>query len=182
MQHAERHVDRDCLVGHTGQRPASNPGVFALWVTRSYTLGRFRDKLPITMGDPESVIWWTRGRPATDVRLRLGSPSQADIARNRAQHIRGLKHQGVLSDLANGLPTVFQRHANALPTGCVFQPPYPQGRWNSPPVGRRANAHGAPLPRGPEKDPRTSRLASWRCAATPNVGPFQRSRFHPRAD
>jgi hypothetical protein len=39
--------------------------------------------------------------------------------------MRGLKHRGVLTDIANALPTVFQRHANALPTGCVFRPPIP---------------------------------------------------------
>jgi hypothetical protein len=72
MQHAERHVEQDCLVGHAGQRPAPNPGVSALWVTRSYTPGRLRDKLAITMGDPESVTWWTRGRPATDAEVEAG--------------------------------------------------------------------------------------------------------------
>jgi hypothetical protein len=61
----ERFVDEDCIVGHNGQRPAPNPGVFALWITRSYTLGRLRDKLVITIGDPVSVAWWTRGRLAT---------------------------------------------------------------------------------------------------------------------
>jgi hypothetical protein len=71
-QHAERHVDQDCIIGHAGQRPAPNPGVFVLWVTRSYTLGRLRDKLAITMGDPESVIWWTRGRSATAAEVEAG--------------------------------------------------------------------------------------------------------------
>jgi hypothetical protein len=71
-QHPERHVDQDCLVGHAGQRPAPNPGVFALWVTRSYALGRLRDKVAITIGDPERVIWWTRGRPATDAEVEAG--------------------------------------------------------------------------------------------------------------
>jgi hypothetical protein len=69
MQHAERRVDQDCLIGHGGQRPAPNPGVFALWVTRSYTVGLLRDMLAITIGDPESVRWWTRGRPATDAEV-----------------------------------------------------------------------------------------------------------------
>jgi hypothetical protein len=73
MQHAERHVDQDCLVSHAGQRAAPNPGVFALWMTRSYT-GRPRDeKLVITIGDPESVTWWTRGRPATDAEVEAAT-------------------------------------------------------------------------------------------------------------
>jgi hypothetical protein len=72
MQHAERHVDQDWLVRHAGQRPAPNPGVFAVWVTRSYTLARLRDEPAITIGDPESVRWWTRGRPATDAEVEAG--------------------------------------------------------------------------------------------------------------
>jgi hypothetical protein len=68
-QRTERQVDQDCLVGHVGQRPTPNPGVFALWVTRSYTLGRLRDHPAITIGDSESVRWWTRGRPATDAEV-----------------------------------------------------------------------------------------------------------------
>jgi hypothetical protein len=59
--------------------------------------------------------------------------------------MRSLKHQGVLSDIANGLPTVFQRLANALPTGCMFQPPYPPRALVGPPVGRRAKAHEEPF-------------------------------------
>jgi hypothetical protein len=59
--------------------------------------------------------------------------------------MRGLRHQGVLSDTANALPTPFQRAANALPTGCVFHPPYPPRALVGPPVGRRANAHEEPF-------------------------------------
>ena len=52
----------------------------------------------------------------------------------------GLKHQGVLSDIANALPTRCQRPSDALPTGCVFQPPYPPwaleqaARWKAAPT------------------------------------------------
>jgi hypothetical protein len=64
--------------------------------------------------------------------------------------MRGLKHQGVLSDIANALPTPFQRAANALPMGCVFHPPYPPKGVGTarpleggptPSVGRRLQAH-----------------------------------------
>jgi hypothetical protein len=62
--------------------------------------------------------------------------------------MRSLKHQGVLSDIANGLPTVFQRSANALPTGCVFPPHTPA--LEGPPVGRR-----------PQRPMKESLLAGW---------------------
>jgi hypothetical protein len=51
----------------------------------------------------------------------------------------------------------FQRPANALPTGCVFQPPiYPPRRWNRP---RRWKAGpNAPGPSGISVPARTNRL------------------------
>jgi hypothetical protein len=55
--------------------------------------------------------------------------------------MRSLKHQDVLSDIANGLPTVFQRPSNPLPTGGVCSnPPYPPvaleqaARWKAAPT------------------------------------------------
>ena len=62
-------LDRGRLLVHrsvNGKHPAANPGVFALWVTRSYEVGQLRDRLALCVGDPERVTWWTRGALATN--------------------------------------------------------------------------------------------------------------------
>jgi hypothetical protein len=42
-----------------------NPGVMALWATRSYSIIRTQTGPLISVGDPFAVEWWTRGRAAT---------------------------------------------------------------------------------------------------------------------
>jgi hypothetical protein len=42
-----------------------NPGVMALWVTPSFSILRTPNGPIISMGDPERVDWFTRGRAAT---------------------------------------------------------------------------------------------------------------------
>jgi len=66
----ERYVDPDPAVSHSGKRPAPNPGVFALWTTRSYEVGSLRGRLAILVGDPERVAWWSRGRLATEAEIQ----------------------------------------------------------------------------------------------------------------
>jgi hypothetical protein len=66
----ERYIESDPVIAHDGKRPAPNPGVFALWTTRSYELGRLRDKLAISVGDPTRVMWWSCGRPATETEIQ----------------------------------------------------------------------------------------------------------------
>jgi hypothetical protein len=64
-----------------------NPGVTAIWTTRSSTrfvAGRGNRGFLWKLGEPESVTWWCRGREATrkEVRasLRSGLPSLVDLA------------------------------------------------------------------------------------------------------
>jgi hypothetical protein len=66
----ERYIEPDPVIGHDGRRPAPNPGIFALWTTRSYELGLLRNQLAIIIGDPVHVAWWTRGRRATGAELQ----------------------------------------------------------------------------------------------------------------
>ena len=44
---------------------AHNPGVAALWTSRSYTLINAHNGKLISLGDPYTVEWWTEGRHAT---------------------------------------------------------------------------------------------------------------------
>jgi hypothetical protein len=66
----ERYIEPDPVIGHDGKRPAPNPGVFALWTTRSYELGWLRDRLAISIGDPVRITWWSRGRQATKTEIQ----------------------------------------------------------------------------------------------------------------
>lgn len=63
----KRH-EKDMPEGHwaPGAPILRNPGVSALWVTPSYT--KFKPNGGgelLTVGDPERVEWWAKGRPAT---------------------------------------------------------------------------------------------------------------------
>lgn len=52
--------------GHMAGTPIlRNPGVSALYVTRSFTVSRVPNGVLFDMGDPEEVAWWSRGRAAT---------------------------------------------------------------------------------------------------------------------
>jgi hypothetical protein len=75
----ERHVDHDPTVGHDGKLAAPNPGVFALWTTHSYELGRLRDKLAIAVGEPVHVTWWTHGRQATEAEAQAAQATAREF-------------------------------------------------------------------------------------------------------
>ena len=56
-------VDHEQAAGHMLAR---NPGVIALWITRTYNLwDDGKGKPLITVGAAEAVTWWREGRPAT---------------------------------------------------------------------------------------------------------------------
>ncbi len=85
--------DEPCVGGFGLKR---NPGVSMLWTTRVYDV--FNDgkggKL-INMGEPESVEWWFRGRPATREEVvesvETGIPSLAVIAQQQEGGLRYLR-------------------------------------------------------------------------------------------
>lgn len=55
-----------------------NPGVCALWTTRSYKLSRSNGGVLFRIGDPEHIEWFSEGRKATraeiDESIRTGLP------------------------------------------------------------------------------------------------------------
>jgi hypothetical protein len=76
-----RNRAEDLPEGH--ERPGGvmldrNPGVCAIWVTRSFKLFREQNKILFTVGDPEKVMWLAGGRaarrPEIDESIRTGLP------------------------------------------------------------------------------------------------------------
>lgn len=51
--------------GMAGTAILRNPGVSALYVTRSYTVAKVPGGVLFDMGPPEEVAWWSEGRAAT---------------------------------------------------------------------------------------------------------------------
>jgi hypothetical protein len=87
-----RNVD-DMPEGHwaPGVSITRNPGVTALWVTRSYTTFRAEDGggtgTPgelITVGEPERVEWWAEGRAATRAEVLASIDSGLPLLREQA--------------------------------------------------------------------------------------------------
>ena len=55
---------------------ARNPGVMAIWTTKSYSLvPDHQGRALIRVGDPEMVTWWRQGRPATRAEILEGFDS-----------------------------------------------------------------------------------------------------------
>jgi hypothetical protein len=58
-----------------------NPGVMALWVTRTFETFRVPASMPgnqgvlLTVGEPTDVTWWCEGRPATREEVRAAVES-----------------------------------------------------------------------------------------------------------
>ena len=50
---------------HAGTAILRNPGVSALYVTRSFTVATVPGGILFDMGAPEEVAWWSQGRAAT---------------------------------------------------------------------------------------------------------------------
>lgn len=74
----------DYVAGNMIER---NPGVIALWMTRSFHVIRAHGIL-IRLGEPEEVSWWSEGRPATraevDHSVSTGMPFLEAEARSPA--------------------------------------------------------------------------------------------------
>jgi hypothetical protein len=80
-------VDAEAAAGHMLER---NPGVIALWITRSYNLWNDGKGKPlITVGAAESVTWWREGRPATRAEVEAsiadGLPVLMNLARTEGR-------------------------------------------------------------------------------------------------
>ncbi len=66
-----------------------NPGVMAVWTTRSFKVVLDpRGKPLLSLGDPESVAWWREGRLATRAEveegMRTGLPALLSGCRDEA--------------------------------------------------------------------------------------------------
>jgi hypothetical protein len=61
-----------------------NPGVTALWITKTYTTVRDGDGAIFRLGEPEQVFWFAEGRKAkreeVDQSIKTGLPLLMDIA------------------------------------------------------------------------------------------------------
>jgi len=87
-----RRNDADMPEGHwaPGLTIDRNPGVTALWVTRSYERfkvdgdGGSTPGMLIRVGDPERVEWWAEGRPATRAEVEASIESGLPILRDHA--------------------------------------------------------------------------------------------------
>lgn len=77
-------ADMPSVVREPGGMIKRNPGVTAIWVTRSYGLIRNGGGVLFRIGDPERVIWMAEGRTATraeiDESIRTGLPFLEEIA------------------------------------------------------------------------------------------------------
>jgi hypothetical protein len=63
-----------------------NPGVFALWVTRSYVI---EGPTVVRVGDPIRVTWWTLGGPAMDAEVEAARAVAAEAVERQGGRSRG---------------------------------------------------------------------------------------------
>jgi hypothetical protein len=65
-----------------------NPGCCAVWVTRRYEVFQAGDGLLIRIGDPEQILWFAEGRPATREEvlhsIETGLPSLQKLAQEES--------------------------------------------------------------------------------------------------
>lgn len=101
-----------------------NPGVTAVWVTRSFKPWRPPDGQGVlmTVGDPETVSWWAEGRQATYLEvtesIESGAPALIDASNKDPDPVDSMrdlsdKFAGILP-LLQGLPG---REQKAMPAG-----------------------------------------------------------------
>ena len=90
-----------------------NPGLTALWRTRSYSVIPTASGPILQMGEPHGVDWWCRGRPATPYEALDGFDEGAAVLRRRALELDG----------PEALPTLDKLTMRAR----KFLPPLPPG-------------------------------------------------------
>ena len=92
---AMRRVPHSKAPGGEGLKPPgglmveANPGLMALYVTRSYRIIKTSTGPIVGMGEPESVTWWARGRLATTEEARKGFDAGCVGLRRRALELDG---------------------------------------------------------------------------------------------
>lgn len=109
--------EKDMPEGHwaPGMTIARNPGVTALWVTRSFNRFRVDGEggghagVLIRVGEPERVEWWTRGRLATRAEvmasIESGLPQLRDVADKQGPASRRELEDVYMPRLSALLPT-----------------------------------------------------------------------------
>lgn len=105
----ERDMPEDGTMGGVGIM--RNPGVAAIWETKSYKIFRDERGIPlIQMGDPTHVSFWREGRKATseEVResIRTGLPALEEVAAKQQGGTQALRET-----LLDYQETVFKRWA-----------------------------------------------------------------------
>lgn len=83
----------DSMKGNTaGIMIERNPGVMAVWNTKSYKLRRDQGKgVLFALGPAEEVTWWREGRPATRIEVLEGFKTGMPILRNMCDDEKSLK-------------------------------------------------------------------------------------------
>jgi hypothetical protein len=77
-----------------GVTAAHNPGVTALWTTRSRS--SFADDkggLLFRMGDPDEVVWFAEGRPATRAEVAASLDEEHQLLRQLVEQAPGSAHE-----------------------------------------------------------------------------------------
>lgn len=103
VHRSEAHIPADASMAGVGLK--RNPGVAAIWITRSYKAwSPDTGGVLITVGDPKRVEWWAEGRAATreevEASIESGMPflrEQADLDKDREGAHRDLDKKAALA-------------------------------------------------------------------------------------
>lgn len=68
-----------------GRMILRNPGAVAVWITPAYTVKRLPNGLLIGVGDPDEVLWYAEGRPASRQEVLDSIDSGMPILREDAE-------------------------------------------------------------------------------------------------
>ena len=62
-----------------------NPGAVCIWITREFKLWRVENGVLFRLGDPERVLWFAEGRPATREEVQTSIDSGLHLLRQPAE-------------------------------------------------------------------------------------------------
>jgi len=87
MRRNYKDIEETGAVAPPGEFLERNPGVTCIWVTTKYKMfstDRTNKNYLLQIGDPENMLWYCRGRPATraevDEAIKSGLPALQDMA------------------------------------------------------------------------------------------------------
>jgi len=65
MKRNEHKLEKDKILPAAGMHIEHNPGAMAIWITKAYKVMTVENGVLLSLGSPEEVIWYTKGRLAT---------------------------------------------------------------------------------------------------------------------